>query len=498
MTSNNARLEHMTREWFESTMPQAAHHTPSNSTSMALPPFNDFPQPDTLWMINLLASNTPLLQTAARLFMHLRAQYERKKLNVNDGIDQLRDIHEKELAIMLGMTDTDGRDVVVNSQMTQSVFERHSAELTNAVEDGDRQLQIALKELRSNFLSFFCVAAPDVVGAPDSSSEAAFCQAAFSSLRCPIWFGQPASRLTTVRIVNPLRGRFVGARPKDPSLSSIVMDIAPLSLLGECLPLGRTNSFSDADGGNSTTTSAGDEDAEKVQIWFRRLATNRNHVLWVVGDDRELRGMVGGNDEPELLLDSRVGWQRCDDHDEDEDSEKGEDLSHARRPHHHQHQAASPRCAGGGLRMKCSTSVWGGNFIFHWDPTSSIGRSPNRLARRVLHHALAWNVDGLAVAFGQTSASQATVAQVLAALHEEIANCQMDSNCTRPQHDWCLHYAAVRQMLPDFSATVGPVPSASGKASFNLPFGVTVFVADASDVSGLIRRIFDGDAEIVV
>jgi hypothetical protein len=458
-TDDTMRLEQVTRDWVAATAGVAADCS-----------FNDFTQPDTVWMVGLLASHEQLLHTAARLFMHLRSQYDRKNRRILDDLDVLRGVHEQELAIMLGMTDSGGRDVVVNSHTTQAVFERHSRELANAEREGERQLGLTVRELRENFLSFFCVAAPDVIGAAQEGSEAAeFCRTA-PQLRCPVWHGRPGAQsvITTIRVVNPLRGRFVGARPKDPSLSGIVMDIAPLSLLAECLPLGRASD----DG-----TNASDEAALKVSLSLKRLATNRNHTLWIVGDHHDRRSLLNGNDEPELMMDSRPGWQPCGGH---------------------SHEASSSSASA--LFMKCSTSVWGGNFLFHWDPAEHHDEAARvdleaQHVRWVVHHAVAWNVDGLSVAFGP-SCSAATVGRVMIALNDEIANVQMDCNCSRAQHAWSMNYTAVRRLLPDFGAAFGPVPTASGRAVFNLAFGVTVFAVE--DGAKLAQRIFEGDAEVVL
>eukprot|EP00744_Colponema_vietnamica_P022960 GILI01033090.1.p1 GENE.GILI01033090.1~~GILI01033090.1.p1 ORF type:complete len:311 (+),score=44.34 GILI01033090.1:132-935(+) len=82
----------------------------------------------------------------------------------------------------------------------------------------------------------------------------------------------------TVRVANPLRGVLLGARPKDPALSSIVLDVTPSAYLQKMLELGA--------------------DVERHREHLRRLASHRHSVLMMTDKSISLPRTAF----PELLL----------------------------------------------------------------------------------------------------------------------------------------------------------------------------------------------------
>lgn len=272
-----------------------------------------------LWYLGMIQHDAELMHTASRLFLHLHAQVERKRMQQTEELDKLRHRQERELSALLSaadgvipsprrsgsvaatsdllvvgsqhdadadssLTSTDQpattntstalRNAIVSHQITEFLFAEHEQQVSDMLASHARDYRAAQQEAAENFLSFLRVASPEhmrhslihrtrhtpreVLGSVPASDFAV------------------GTDVLLVKVVNPLRGRVVGARPRDPALSSIVIELSPLHHLRQYSVLVQPAS------------GAGSEEhqerlAAKVNDHLSRLASSRLSMTLLFG-----------------------------------------------------------------------------------------------------------------------------------------------------------------------------------------------------------------------
>ena len=352
---------------------------------------------------------SPVLSDAvAELHVQLGEQYAQGRAVIDNGISDLREQHEHELSNLLA---TAGKDVaVVHSETMEFVVLRQKREIDDALADRE-QLRAALeRELRQEFIRFITVSASGLEG---TVAEFPKCETNL------IGFGVTVP-CSTVKIPNPLRGVLVGARPKDPALSAIVLDVSPLSYLSKVLALGSC--------------------ASRHKEHLRRLAAHKHSVLLVTD-----AGFGLPADLPELLLLPTIPANTLD-----------------------------------GLDVGCCSNVWGANVVLRPSISLSEASSVARRAltvddfRKVIGFAISLSADMLSFAIGEEH-----LEYELLSLIEAMAATQIDIGAGRLTNAWTVSLAAIGSGQSD-TIQNQPVYS-SHRQAFNLPITIRVFVPVTSE-----------------
>jgi hypothetical protein len=492
----------------------------------------------TVFYLSMIQYDTGLMYTTARLFLHLSSTVERKRLARLEELRVLQQRQEGELSAVLTMADAGTApllsshgepaaqtlSLVVDSLCTESVFRRHAAEieaLESAHADAARQ---AICEANEQLHSFLKAAAPDYVShilqqgasSPNKRDEKDVPVLPFLSVCDLLLFPHRPVDVLVLRIVNPLRGQVVGARPKDPTLAPIVLECSHLCRLADCNALALKRYV--------------DEDhqerwARRAQDHLGRIAGGQHSVLLVVGGRAEAEEWLGLVAPSKSAVASGHGAL----------DGSGEDQEHALPPElvlplsfesPAECGAAWAPLLGSEMLGMSTTRLYAANYVLVFDPTplpsgvcstgtgAPVVQRLGKGLRDALHFATSHGANRFSVAvlpsFGRTCAhtpsgrrgasedlkKMSGDAAVLYELHHAIAAVQLALNCGKPPSRTGLHIAGLLHQLSEYRLMTPTIYAAAGVASFNLAMAVRCFV-ESHPMELAAAEAFQQDVEVI-
>ncbi|CUG91609.1 GPI-anchored surface protein, putative [Bodo saltans] len=503
----------------------------------------------TVFFLSMIQYDAGLMYTTARLYLHLCSTVERKRLGRLEEVRRMQQRQEEELSAVLSMVDAGTMPLlaspvaggaaarsqvplVVDSACTESVFQRHAAEVSELEIAHKESSVTAVLEANEQFHSFLKAAAPDYVShklqsaigdnksTADKRDSPVAAAGSFLSVSDLLLLPNRPVDVLVLRIVNPLRGQVVGARPKDPTLAPIILECSPLDRLGDCNAL-CLKKYIDEDHQERW--------ARRVQDHLGRIAGGHHSVLLLIGNQEEAKEWLGLTT---ISSESAVAEGTSDDRLASDDQATTlppelllplppEDCSGGWAA------LAGNALAGSELLGMSTSRLYAANYILLFDPTTEsqrVGSSRcdvtigglGKALRDGLHYATSHGANRLSVAvlptFGSASHPKPTSrrrmhgdddvkpisgdAAVMYELHHAVATVQLALNCGKPPTRTGLHIAGLLHYLSEHRMMPPTIAAATGVASFNLSMAVRVFVS-SHPMELAAAEAFQQDVEVV-
>lgn len=422
--------------------------------------------------ITRICAQPSVVETAARLAAHLYAtHYEQLVIPQATKAAELRQAQEAELSAVLStpMAGCDGDvGVVVRSSLLKSVIEKHEQQISAMVQAHKADVKQSEGRAREQFLSFLLTATKDLRTNGEAAplrQDAEGNHNANTKFPAMIDFTREEQvPLIALLVENPLKTTVIGARPKDPVLSSIVIEVSPLSSLLSCCAM-YERPPQDAGSGD---VSAPDREAAAVRKFHAalcRLGANRNSAVLYLGSREEYEAFVAEHRSYnlELIL----------------PTPKVDGLPQA-----------NCECM---IALQCATNMWGGTFLLWLDPLALVttlhaahgtSEDATRAACKVtfcslLNSLVAWSVDSLTVAMSaSTSNASHRAMRCFTGIVDAIATCQLDAAGLRISSGSNAALIALGAE-PSLALSSQLMPLTLGKKHFNLSMGIRLFLYDA-------------------